>query len=366
MEIAFIIADQKKPHEGVVRPFLSFAKELGNCHKTSFALLRCSEELVNSLKASFQGSIIVSNNVSGLCRDLSELRPKFVIADDDFGRLKLLKTIGDKTGAATVSYVQVLYGIHAIADCFDLGFLSLKEKLMFSLIKLFPFGFFSRRYADALRKCNLIISNSKVTATFLHTLYNVDVGGIIYPPVDDQVFKPLRSKGKNRDVALYLGSHLGDSNEAFLEKIVELVSKSGYSCNLFGNQKLASILLNKFGHSFIRYEPLSDEELAAVYSKSSITICPQKWEQFGLVPIESLSCGTPVLAFNCMGFQETVIDGKTGWLANNRDSFLKILNQILENQIFPQENLRAYAIERFSTVKSSKALEMLLTETSEK
>jgi glycosyltransferase involved in cell wall biosynthesis len=96
-----------------------------------------------------------------------------------------------------------------------------------------------------------------------------------------------------------------------------------------------------------------------MYSRSKITICPQKWEQFGLVPVESISCGTPVLAFNCMGFQET-IDTTTGWLANNEKDFLHILHNALEKQELPFQELRSTALKNFSIGASGKVLEELL------
>jgi len=35
-------------------------------------------------------------------------------------------------------------------------------------------------------------------------------------------------------------------------------------------------------------------------------------EDFGITPVESMACGTPVIAYFGGGYKETVIDGKTG------------------------------------------------------
>jgi glycosyltransferase involved in cell wall biosynthesis len=40
-------------------------------------------------------------------------------------------------------------------------------------------------------------------------------------------------------------------------------------------------------------------------------------EDFGITPVESMLCGTPVIAFNGGGYKETVVDGKTGILFND-------------------------------------------------
>jgi glycosyltransferase involved in cell wall biosynthesis len=96
-----------------------------------------------------------------------------------------------------------------------------------------------------------------------------------------------------------------------------------------------------------------------MYSRSKLTVCPQKWEQFGLVPVESMACGTPVLAFNCMGFQETI--GETGgWLVGNEKDFLRILQIAIEKEPELSIDLRRSIIGKYSTNASVKALENIL------
>jgi glycosyltransferase involved in cell wall biosynthesis len=60
---------------------------------------------------------------------------------------------------------------------------------------------------------------------------------------------------------------------------------------------------------FVGYK--EGEELRSLYSNAEATIFPGE-EDFGLVPIESLSCGTPVIAYAQGGALETVQEGKTG------------------------------------------------------
>lgn len=59
---------------------------------------------------------------------------------------------------------------------------------------------------------------------------------------------------------------------------------------------------------------LSQNELRRVYSQSRITLAVAYLEPFGLSVIESLACGTPVVAVREGGFKETVTHQKTGLL----------------------------------------------------
>ena len=356
MDITFVVTDQQKLHEGVVRPFINFAKALEGKYHFSFLLLNCSQLFSEHLqKHGFK--VIVCANKKNMIEQTASIKPEFVISDDDLQRLKLVQEIKAATKVKTVSYVQILYGSHSIVDCFDQTSLTFRQKLVFRPMRYMPFKFFRNRYSQLLKTFDLVIANSKITATFLHTLYNVEVSGIVYPSIDTDIYQPSGEKAK--EVTVYLGSHLGDTKVDLAKRIVLSVVDNGYFVNLFGNAKMASEIISEGNKSLFYQSNLTDIELAKMYSRSKLTVCPQKWEQFGLVPVESISCGTPALAFNCMGFQET-IDKTTGWLANNTNEFLEILHEALKKETFPVPQSKTITIEAFSIAASGKALKELL------
>jgi glycosyltransferase involved in cell wall biosynthesis len=59
---------------------------------------------------------------------------------------------------------------------------------------------------------------------------------------------------------------------------------------------------------------VSDSELKDLYSKCKGVIYLPHFEDLGIVPIESMASGKPVIAAAEGGPLETVIDGQTGWL----------------------------------------------------
>jgi glycosyltransferase involved in cell wall biosynthesis len=55
-------------------------------------------------------------------------------------------------------------------------------------------------------------------------------------------------------------------------------------------------------------------ELGDYYRMADVFVFPSRWETFGLVMIEAMSCGTPVAAYPCQGPLDVVDEGVTGCL----------------------------------------------------
>jgi glycosyltransferase involved in cell wall biosynthesis len=60
-------------------------------------------------------------------------------------------------------------------------------------------------------------------------------------------------------------------------------------------------------------------ELKYYYSAGDVFISTPWYEPFGLTPIESMACGTPVIGSRVGGIKYTVRDGETGYLVAPKD-----------------------------------------------
>jgi glycosyltransferase involved in cell wall biosynthesis len=78
---------------------------------------------------------------------------------------------------------------------------------------------------------------------------------------------------------------------------------------------------------------LSDEILPAYYTAADVCVVPSHYEPFGLVAIEAMACGTPVVASDVGGLQFTVLPEETGLLAPPKDdaAFAAAIDRILSN-----------------------------------
>ena len=59
---------------------------------------------------------------------------------------------------------------------------------------------------------------------------------------------------------------------------------------------------------------IKQEELPCFYSAANACIVPSYYESFGLVALESLACGTPVVATNVGGIKSVIQQGETGYV----------------------------------------------------
>ncbi len=180
-----------------------------------------------------------------------------------------------------------------------------------------------RRFSRTSRK---VVSNSKYLRR-IYAQFGVKIDRIIYPPLDCNLFKPQTRKPSADYVVTYCGK---ETNVFMLKKLAD----AGIKIKVFGSKMKPSGILKK--HPNIEFlGMIEDQELVELYSNALLTIYPFLDEPFGYVPVESMACGTPVLAFNRHGPSETILHGVTGWLTNQEEDFIKIAIKVWRNG-YPQ------------------------------
>ena len=162
---------------------------------------------------------------------------------------------------------------------------------------------------------------------------------VSYLGVDTNLFKPLAMQKEN--FVLSVGQCLPEKGFHFIIKSLSkidanmrpeliIVSDQG---NIHWKNYLKN-LATKLKVKLRVLTMISDEELVSLYNKAKLVVYASYLEPFGLVPLESMSCGTPVVAVKEGGMRETVINGKTGILTERDESLFAetITELILNNQ----------------------------------
>jgi len=74
---------------------------------------------------------------------------------------------------------------------------------------------------------------------------------------------------------------------------------------------------------------LSGKKLSNFYSQAKACLYPIEWEEpFGLVMIEAMATGTPVIVFNRGSAKEIIKDRRTGFVVKNIEEMVKAIKEI--------------------------------------
>jgi D-inositol-3-phosphate glycosyltransferase len=114
-------------------------------------------------------------------------------------------------------------------------------------------------------------------------------------------------------------------------------------------------IVQELGLASITHFPgrLSPDVLPNYYAAADVAVVPSHYEPFGLVAIEAMACGTPVIASDVGGLQFTVVPEQTGLLAPAQDeaAFAAALDRILLNPAWCAElggNAQQWVQQKFS------------------
>jgi glycosyltransferase involved in cell wall biosynthesis len=112
---------------------------------------------------------------------------------------------------------------------------------------------------------------------------------------------------------------------------------------------------------------INEHEKAKFLGDAAALLFPVDWpEPFGLVMIEAMACGTPVLAFRCGSIPEVIDDGVTGKVVDSEADANTALSEILS---YDRRAVRQRFEERFTANRMAKAYvstyrQLLMTRTS--
>jgi glycosyltransferase involved in cell wall biosynthesis len=136
-------------------------------------------------------------------------------------------------------------------------------------------------------------------------------------------------------------------------KAIEIAVKSGKKLVIAGNVPtegeayFEKEIRPKLSDHVTYIGPVNDAQKNSLLRNASAFLMPIQWnEPFGIVMIEAMACGTPVIGFSRGSVPEVVDHGKTGWVCENDDAMVEAVSLIRN---IDRENVRSIAENRFSS-----------------
>lgn len=190
-------------------------------------------------------------------------------------------------------------------------------------------------YRYYISKAQTIISVSRAADKFISKFVGKDVRRVVIPNgVDTERFKPPK-KEPTTPTILFIGRLVYRKGVHVLLKAFSLVVREEPDAKLViaGKGYMMSILKTLAAKYGIRDKVVFkgyvvEESKIELYRRSSIVVVPSIFgESFGIVAIEAMASGRPVIASSVGGLQEIVSDGKDGFLVRP-NSFKELAEKI--------------------------------------
>ena len=204
----------------------------------------------------------------------------------------------------------------------------------------------SLRQWDCLsaQRVDHFVANSRHVARRIRKYWRREAA-VVHPPVDTKAFTPRAEPGGEHYLCF---GRLASYKRVDLA--VEVCTRLGRPLVVAGDGEMMQQLKAKAGPSVRFVGRQDDAAVRELMARSRALLFPGE-EDFGIIPVEAMSAGVPVIAYGRGGATETVVDGETGLLFSEQtpESLAEALQRFEQCEgDFDPRHLHAHA-EKFST-----------------
>ena len=174
-----------------------------------------------------------------------------------------------------------------------------------------------------------VVATSHKSASYLRQparviMHGIDTG-MFCPPPDRRAHRRSLGLSGNVTIGCYGRIRHQKGTDVFVDAMIEVLPEhAGATALVMGRAahkhgRFLQGLREKVARAglqdrivFLPEVPV--EEMPRWYQALDLFVAPQRWEGFGLTPLEAMACGVPVIATTAGAFDELVVEGETGRL----------------------------------------------------
>ena len=199
-----------------------------------------------------------------------------------------------------------------------------------------------------IRRMDVVIATSHKTAAYLQVpstviMHGVDTGRFC-PAVDKAASNRALGLDPNVKIVGCFGRiRHQKGTDLFVETMIRLLpQRADWIAMIAGRTTAEHTEFEQQLRGKIAAAGLSDRirfvgEHTAIeqkYQELSLLVAPQRWEGFGLTPLEAMACGVPVVATDVGAFSELIVEGKTGTIVerDNLDAMVAATARFMDDE----------------------------------
>jgi alpha-maltose-1-phosphate synthase len=155
---------------------------------------------------------------------------------------------------------------------------------------------------------------------------------VIYNGIDTRLYRPVEATDAlerygvdpKQPIVLFVGRITRQKGIMYLARAIPSIDRSAQVVLCAGAPDTPEIAAEmeqavadaerQHGNVIWIQEMLPREAIIQFYSHATVFCCPSIYEPFGIINLEAMACGTPVVASAVGGIPEVVVDGETGVL----------------------------------------------------
>ncbi len=191
------------------------------------------------------------------------------------------------------------------------------SRFPFWIKKLIPLALNYLRLWDrsAAERPDMIIANSRFVARRIKKYYDRD-SVVVHPPVDTKKFYIEPKSSARGNYFLMVGRLIPYKR---YDIVIEAFNRLGWPLKIIGRGTEMKNLRQRAKANIEFLGRVKDEDLPRYYAQCRAFIFPQE-EDFGIVAIEAMASGRPVIAYRGGDIPEHLEEGKTGMFFNEQTS----------------------------------------------